>query len=345
MNTLRYSRPLLWVFLLGGCLGDSPRPAPRERSAVRDASLPSDLVELAAPHDARVSPAQADAGPHPAPDLAPAREPARLLGELEGAPEWAEQDPTDLLALTLFRQAPPTLDAPVLTDARIACTIRNPTASIFSFLRHGISTVAHFGAAPPIFHKGLGASSSSEFIVPVRELRTGDLWTVANADRDSWSREAPDYVPYAGRFPLRLKPPGIDVECRALTRAQLDAMLPQQLAAVATAMSKVRMKVVPDQENLGRDASGLPLVLRTLYEAAAIAGWSDAQIRSRSAAVANLLERWGSSPAPRWHGWRRLCPGRVRRSRSRASAGCACCRCAAFPKTCHKKSKSWSTGT
>ena len=294
MNRAHRRLSLLSIFLLGGCSLDSPPPG---KSASR--SLDSAAV------DARgLGPRDPDAGADlarptadavlPAQNL-PSMRPPKTLGEQEGAPAWAEQDPADGMTHEIFERAPP-VEATVLNGARLVCRAWDQTAPNLLLPKSAIPIVAQVATAPPLFHQGPLDRSGQWFIVPVAALRTGDRLAVSRSSRESFRPAEPqDAIVYAGRFPLRFVADQLEVECRALTREHIERMLPSQLAALDAAIGAVRLTVAPKRDHLGRDDSRLPVAQRRLYSAAALAGWSDARIQKRSALVAALLARWESN--------------------------------------------------
>ena len=219
MNLTSRRLSLLSVLLLSRCSLDSPtsgKPGSRAvDSAVavvathglgqRDSDLGTDLARPAA--DAAL-PEQA----------LPSLLLPKPLGEFEGAPAWAEQDPADGMTHEIFERAP-AVEATVLDVARLVCRAWDQTAPNLLLPKSAIPIVVQIGTAPPLFHQGPFDRSGQWFIVPVAALRTGDRLSVSRTDRESFRPVAQkDALVYAGRFPLRFFADQLEVECRALTR-------------------------------------------------------------------------------------------------------------------------------
>lgn len=269
---------LLASFCLCACFDD---PSQHRRVAIPDLAPRPDLAK---PADLL-----------PPVDLAPPPIPSGPLGEFEKIPDWANQDTDDGTALKVFSRSPAVV-ADVLKDARVVCQIL-ATSHFDTFKGADLTVEARIGAAPRIVHRGWNDYGSAEVLVPVQELRVGDEMTFIAVDRDVFSNEPMGQITgkYEGRFPQKFDADHFKVNCHAMTRAQGESELSLRLAALNTAIAKLRLQTVPKDRDFGRGQSGIPLMLAALEEAAGFVGWTHPRIQERSDIVAKHLKAWDAA--------------------------------------------------
>jgi hypothetical protein len=181
---------------------------------------------------------------------------------------------------------------------------------------------AHLGGLPEVVHQAAAGASTATFSLPGVTLRKGERIALDVATMDGSCRLGPIawWIPipilncdeatvrketsaatFAGAMPLAMAAAGHKAECRALSRADVEARFLERLATADAWFPKLcgSLRVDGDKRALGWPSPAtLPAGLidtSPLHDVAAFVGWADPRVQARLGHAQAIRNDWASA--------------------------------------------------
>lgn len=226
--------------------------------------------------------------------------PYSLEASTAAAPSWAEgrsasapflAAPADFYRTLRPMAADTPLEAP-LVICRVVVTGQHFDSLAAPDLRMAISV----GQQPAITQWGAENSNVAFVSTPVARLASGDTIGLVVHDRDMFEDELVGSVSEAfpGFLPLSIDAKYMSVDCRGITRAGIEALVPDRFAATDGVLARLdkRARPTPAERDWGYPHDTARQARTQLEDLAAMLGWHDGRVARAVASYDNFQLRW-----------------------------------------------------